>query len=462
MIRIFRQYIPKAFLWLAIAEVTVFILAAYAGREFRFSFYGEDYPFFILLHGLPFTLVMAFAMTAVGLYQRRSQNRGAALVVRIITAFLLGFLALSLIFYVIPDLFLGRGAFGFSLIFAFIGITIVRLVFQRVTDQVNLNRRVLVLGAGVNARRIADLDIDTGISQYQIVGYIPTPGDEVSVKDGLLIKDDRPLMELCQRLTVDEVVVAVDNRRMSLPFGELMNCKMNGIDVVDLTTFFEKEVFLMDLDVLHPNWMIYADGFQAGPVKDILKRVFDILACLFLLFISWPFMLITWAAIKWEDGWEAPIFYRQMRVGHMGKNFGVMKFRSMRIDAEGDGKARWAQKNDDRITRVGRIIRLTRLDELPQIFNVLRGDMSFVGPRPERPEFVKDLEAQIPYYAERHRVKPGITGWAQLCYPYGASVEDARRKLEYDLYYVKNYNLFLDLMILLQTAEVILWRKGAQ
>jgi sugar transferase (PEP-CTERM system associated) len=214
--------------------------------------------------------------------------------------------------------------------------------------------------------------------------------------------------------------------------------------------------------MLHPSWLIYATGFRQDALREGTRRLFDVLASLTLIVVSWPLMLLTALAIKLEDGWQAPVLYRQMRVGLMGRNFSIFKFRSMREDAERDGQARWASTNDHRVTRVGRFIRKARLDELPQIFNVFVGDMSVVGPRPERPEFVSDLSGKIPYYRERHYVRPGITGWAQLCYSYGASEEDATEKLQYDLYYVKNHGLVFDLVILLQTVEVIIFGKGAR
>jgi sugar transferase (PEP-CTERM system associated) len=216
------------------------------------------------------------------------------------------------------------------------------------------------------------------------------------------------------------------------------------------------------LDVLNPSWMIFGDGFRRDPIRLFSERAFDLLASLALLALTWPLMVLTMLAIKLEDGWRAPLLYRQKRIGYESQPFDVLKFRSMSTCAESDGQARWATENDSRVTRVGAIIRKVRIDELPQILNVLAGDMSFVGPRPERPEFVDDLGRKIPYYRERHCVKPGITGWAQLCYPYGSSEHDAAEKLQYDLYYVKNHSLLFDLMILLQTAEVVLWGKGGR
>ena len=236
---------------------------------------------------------------------------------------------------------------------------------------------------------------------------------------------------------------------------------MAGIDICELPTFLERETGKVRLDVLNPSWIIFGEGFRASPLQRVLERGFDVLASLCLLVLASPLMLCAAVAIRIEDGWRAPVLYRQRRVGRFGETFDVLKFRSMSVDAE-KGGAVWAAKDDPRVTRVGAVMRKTRIDELPQLVNVLRGDMSFVGPRPERPEFVAQLEQTIPYYRERHTVKRGITGWAQLCYPYGSTEKDALEKLQYDLYYVKNRSLLFDLAILVQTVEVVVWGKGAR
>jgi sugar transferase (PEP-CTERM system associated) len=282
------------------------------------------------------------------------------------------------------------------------------------------------------------------------------------VEVGKIVRLNGSLVEYTKQNMIDEIVVAVDDRRRRLPLEEILDCKMSGVHICDLATFFERETGKIKLDIINMSWLIFSDGFLVGSGRDIVKRTFDILSSLAVLAVTWPLVIGTALAVWLEARGRGPIFYKQIRTGQNGAPFNVIKFRSMRTDAEKDGVARWATANDNRVTRVGKFIRKTRLDELPQLFNVLRGDMSFVGPRPERPEFVKQLSASIPYYAERHRVKPGVTGWAQVCYPYGASEQDAFEKLQYDLYYVKNFSLFMDLMILLQTAEVVLWGKGAR
>jgi sugar transferase (PEP-CTERM system associated) len=260
---------------------------------------------------------------------------------------------------------------------------------------------------------------------------------------------------------VDEVVVAMDDRRRGFPVHEFLECRMSGIDVVDLPTFPERETGKVRLDVLNPSWIIFAEGFNVSPLQRAVERIFDVVASGLLILVALPFMLLAMLAIKLEDGFNAPVLYRQQRVGRNNEVFNVVKFRSMRIDAESDGQAIWATKNDPRATRVGTLMRKTRIDELPQLFTVLNGHMSFVG-RARAAEFVAQLEQRIPYYRERHWVKPGITGWAQLCYPYGATEQDALEKLQYDLYYVKNRSLLFDFAILVQTVEVVLWGKGAR
>jgi sugar transferase (PEP-CTERM system associated) len=263
-------------------------------------------------------------------------------------------------------------------------------------------------------------------------------------------------------LGVDEIVVAPDCRRGSLPLDELMACRLRGVHVNELNVFLEKQTGCANIDTLSPSWVVFDSGFSRGVVRSASKRAFDIAASLLLLFLALPLMLVTALLIKSESGFGGPIFYMQERVGEGGKTFRVIKFRSMHADAERDGVARWATSGDDRVTRIGRVIRKLRIDELPQVINVLRGEMSFVGPRPERPVFVEQLEREIPHYGLRHAVKPGITGWAQLRYAYGASVRDAEEKLKYDLYYVKNHSLLFDLLVLVQTVEVVLFGKGAR
>ena len=291
---------------------------------------------------------------------------------------------------------------------------------------------------------------------------MPAPGDSIiSHKNGELF-EDKQVLELALDKGADEIVVAMDDRRGNLPIRELLDCKLRGIEVLDLQEFLERESGKIRIDLVRPGWLIFSPGFRVTRVRRFVKRLMDIAVASGILIFAIPVFILAALAIKIEEGLAAPVLYRQTRVGFGERLFELLKFRSMRIDAEENGEAVWAQENDSRVTRVGRWLRKFRIDELPQLLNVLRGEMSIVGPRPERPEFVNDLTKSIPYYSKRHTVKPGLTGWAQLNYPYGASDEDTVAKLQYDLYYVKNQSLFLDLVVILQTIEVVILGKGAR
>jgi len=411
---------------------------------------------------LLFAFLMQMTMVAMGLYSARLRATYAGILMRTATSVCIATAAVALIYYFLPDLFLGRGVMAFSAFGALVAVGSVRLAFSRLADESVFKRRVLVYGSGRQAMSISQLRRRADQRGFTIVGYIRPEGDREMVPAERLLLPEQSLLELARDQSVDEIVVAMDDRRRAFPVQELLECRLGGVDVIDLVSFLERETGKVRLDVLNPSWMIFSDGFRRDPVRLVSERAFDLFASVALLAITWPVMLLAVIAIKLEDGFGAPVLYRQKRVGLESREFHVLKFRSMVIDAEKDGQARWAEKRDTRVTRVGACIRKVRIDELPQIINVLRGDMSFVGPRPERPEFVAELNEKIPYYRERHCVKPGITGWAQLCYPYGSSEHDAAEKLQYDLYYVKNHSLLFDLVILLQTAEVVLWGKGGR
>ncbi len=460
MIRIFKHYIPRSLVFLAIAEFFIFNFAIHWGTSLRFFEDSVAHPS-LYTTGFVFAAVMMSSLTAMGLYQRHLRDGRRGMLMRFGWAFLAAFIIMSLLFYLFPGLFLGRGAFGLAMLLAAVGVAISRLLFFALSDKEALKRRILVVGAGKNAALIErTLKRKTDRRGFTIVGYVALDGEQTAIADSSkLIRHDHLILDIAEQLDVDELVLALTDRRKVFPVNEIFDCKMNGIEVVELISFLERQTGRVFLELLHPSWMIFSDGFSRGPVRRFLKRGFDIGASLGLLILTFPIILLTMAAIKLDDG--GPVFYRQIRVGRNWRLIPVLKFRSMRVDAEKNG-AQYARPDDDRVTRVGRFIRTTRIDELPQLINVLKGEMSFVGPRPERPEFVEIYSKEIPYYAERHRVKPGITGWAQICYPYGSSKRDTIEKLQYDLYYVKNYSLFLDLTILFQTAEVILWGKGAR
>ncbi len=462
MVRVFGHYIPRAILALVFIEFVVLIVAHYLGVSIYFGWQDAEEFYPLLPKSLLYAFVTCAAMTSMGLYSRGFRDGNWGIVVRVFASMAASMLVLVLLFYLIPDLFIGRIVLGWALMISAVAIIAIRLVFSNFFDFERMKSRILIIGTENRAAAISTLlrrkEDQRGIA---IVGYVQL-SHERPVVEAQVIQHDRPLRDLARERRIDVLVMAVDDRRNAFPVQELVECRMLGLEVQDLTNFIERHSRKILLGSLHPSWLIFSEGFRYGMIRDVEKRVFDISASLLLLLFTWPLMLLTLIAILIESGGRGPVFYRQKRVGEHGDLFDVLKFRSMTVDAEADGSPQWASKNDARVTRTGRIIRKFRVDELPQLFNVLRGEMSFVGPRPERPEFVEQLSKKIPYYQERHRVKPGITGWAQICYPYGASEQDAEGKLEYDLYYVKNYSMFLDLIILLQTAQTVLWGRGAR
>ena len=417
----------------------------------------------ILPEAVTFASVMLPSMAAMGLYQARSREEPIGMFARVLAAFALGGILSIVLFYIFPQLYLGRGVFALSLLFSLLAIGTIRPLFFQFVDERSPGMRLLILGAGEKAssiptrmRRRADR---RGI---QIVGFIPAAKEEIRIDESLLLPSPEHLMDLVKEKEIDEIVVAQDERRSNMDMQQLLECKLAGINIIDLPTLFERQTGQVNLNLLTPSWLIFSRRFRLDPLSQMLKRTFDLIVALLICILTSPIMLLTALAIWVESGFKGPILFSQERVGENGNPFKVLKFRSMRTDAEADGKARWATENDDRVTRVGRFIRKVRIDELPQCWNVIKGEMSFVGPRPERPEFVERLKEIIPYYDVRHVVKPGLTGWAQLCYPYGANEKDAAEKLKFDLYYVKHQSLRFDMIILLSTVEVVLFGKGAR
>ena len=466
-VRILGQYIPSSLAVLALIEALLCFLALYAAVCIRFQVgfsglselveeFGPLWP-----RGIAFSVTVVTCLLAFGLYNSRQRTQLSGVLARLMLALLVSSCVFAALFYVFPSRHLFRGVAALAIILAVCGVLTSRLVFARVADEDIFKRRVLAYGAGYSAAAITRLRRSADHHAFTLVGFVQPPGEERAVPRERVLEHEGDLCATCERLGVTEVVVAMDDRRRGFPIPELLDCRLAGVDVTELLTFLERETGKVHLDVLNPSWMIFGQGFRRDPLRLFSSRALDLCASLGVLAVALPAMMLTFVAIKIEDGWGAPAFYRQERVGLGGRVFKVMKFRSMRQDAELNG-AQWAQHADPRVTRVGAIIRKLRIDELPQVFNVLSGNMSFVGPRPERPEFVAQLAERIPYYSQRHCVKPGITGWAQLCYPYGSSESDALEKLQYDLYYIKNNNLLFDLAILIQTAEVVLFGKGAR
>jgi sugar transferase (PEP-CTERM system associated) len=414
----------------------------------------------IVLFGLVIIAVAMFLSTLLGLYQKIHKRAIIDMRTQALLSIYLSFPIAYTIYVLLPLAPASRELAHLSAMSAVFGILVSRISGSNSTTSKVAKRRILVFGTGIKAHEVKRA-LNKSDPSAEIVGFFAGPNENDSIMpDNQIISRGKTLTETALALNVQEIVVALSERRSgAMPLRELLDCKLSGIQVLDLATYFEKTLGQIRLDSLYAGWLIFGDGFNQGRIRSLTKRIFDIVFSLILLAIALPVMLVTALLIILESG--SPVFYRQERVGRFGRLFDVIKFRSMRCDAEKDGKPVWAKSADDRVTRVGRIIRKLRIDELPQLYCVLKGDMSLVGPRPERPFFVDQLTHEIPFYAVRHSVKPGVTGWAQVCYHYGATVEDSAEKLQYDLYYVKNHSLFLDLAVLFETVGVVITGKGA-
>ena len=464
MLRLFSHYIPASLVILLLVEAVVLYFSVYLGIELRFIDSSDKAHSISLLEpvhykALVFSLLMLLSMTAMGLHTRNIVDNFSSMMIRLFLSFGAGFFIVAIIYYIYPQLFLGRGVVGFTFVVSFIGILLTRTIHQNIDNHKMFKRRLLVIGSGAIGKLLENR-IESAYKQgFEIVGFVDSDDGESQVSENLTLIIESTLYDLCLDNDIDEIVLAMDDRRKGFPLSSLLECKMKGIVVRNAIDSLERITGHIELDALHPSTVIFSEGFTNAVSISYAKRLFDIIASLLILIIASPIMILT-ASIIWLSSFgRDPIFYRQVRLGLCDAPFNVLKFRSMTTDAEKNG-AQFAQKNDARVTRLGAFIRKTRIDELPQIINVLKGDMSFIGPRPERPQFVLGFEKTIPHYSLRHTVKPGITGWAQICYPYGETEEDTRKKLQYDLYYIKNYSLFLDMTILFQTVQVVLFGKG--
>ncbi|WCM27654.1 TIGR03013 family PEP-CTERM/XrtA system glycosyltransferase [Sphingomonas sp. QA11] len=462
MIRLFKHYIPNAVLLLGLFDVVLLVVAGELGYSLRIHQIGSLVD--PIENRVPqlftFAASVELAMIAVGVYGASALQSLRFAAARLLVAVSLGVIFLSVLFFLLPTITFWRSNLLYSMGIAIGMLIALRILLGKTLGGQVFKRRIVVLGAGARAVRLKALAATPGAG-FVVVGYVSMSEAARIIPEAIARDAIYNLADHVVLLNASEVVLALEERRNALPLKDLLRIKTTGVHVNEISTFLERETGRVDLQSVNPSWLIFSDGFSSGRMlSSLFKRLFDIAASLVLLILTLPLILITALAIKLES--KGPAFYRQRRVGLYSVGFDVIKLRSMRQDAEVDGKAVWAEKDDPRITRIGRIIRKLRIDELPQTWSVLKGEMSFVGPRPERPQFVEDLEQQLNFYAERHMVKPGITGWAQINYPYGASIDDARQKLEYDLYYAKNYSPFLDVLILLQTIRVVLWPEGAR
>ncbi len=470
MFMVFRHHVSVAAFTAMMADMVLcfvaIVLAAGTLEGARSAYPLQLYQ--VVLTGAQFALIISLMYSFAGLY-RPTPIALPAKLVRTVIALVVGSYLTYLMLLIVAEPEYVKLLIGSALMYSLVGVIFVRsgLYFlHRVASQ----RRVLIVGTGAEAYAVAgDLKALRRVSN-NVIGFYPTsdepaPGQPIAGQSAAgaagpkVFSREATIGELVERHRIDEIIVAErEQRGGGVPMDQLLACRIRGIPVIDLAGFYERAKSEVPIDSLKASWLVYGHGFVQGRARQIAKRAFDIICSAFLLTLASPVMLLTILAIKLDS--PGPIIYRQERVGLGGRIFMCLKFRSMRTDAEKDGVARWAAKNDSRITRIGAFIRKTRIDELPQLLSVLKGEMSLVGPRPERPSFVAQLKEQIPFYDVRHSVKPGVTGWAQVRYSYGASLEDARRKHQFDLYYVKNNSLFLDLLVLIETVSVVLFREG--
>lgn len=460
MIRVFNHYLHRRTLLQIFFDLGLIVFAVVGILLLKVDGAALAVPV-ATTHGLSLAACMFVINSASGFYQpahNRSLNQSVA---RAILALLLALPLAYGIFSFLPSTVSGQDAIKAAAMTLVAGVMVHRVYAAHAASRSRASSQILIFGAGPVAKLVGQTLKDADPHAH-IVGYFPGPNEEVTeVPRGQVLSTNATLIETALKHGVEEIVVALSERRGgSMPLRQLLDCKINGIRVVDIATYFEKTLGQIKVSHVNAGWLIFGDGFNQGAMRTIGKRIFDIICSSLMIVVTAPIMLATCIAIRLES--RGPLLYRQERVGLNGTTFNVVKFRSMRTDAEKDGKPRWASANDDRVTRVGNFIRKVRIDELPQLFNVLSGEMSLVGPRPERPYFVDELTREIPYYAVRHSVKPGVTGWAQVRYQYGSTMEDSIEKLQYDLYYVKNHTLFLDLVVMFETVAVVLTGKGAR
>jgi sugar transferase (PEP-CTERM system associated) len=450
VITLFRHHIPVGASLQLLADGTLYFAATQLAVHVALAPSSGAAAVSVTTAAMVYAVVAVMVGAALGLYRDANNATFAQQIGRASLAVLVSGGAVFVLFGLIPGASPAQSVLGYIVLYALAGVVVSRQLVLTMRRAGVGRRPVLIIGSPDEVRAI-EATLGSTLPKFDVAGvYDPARGT----------MSDTELCDLVRRLRVREVIVAVrDQRGGAVPMKQLLDCRLSGVSIVDRAGFYEREHGQVPVDALKSSWFVYSPGFAQGAVRTHVKRAFDIGCALVLLALALPVMVIAAAAIALESGF--PIIYRQERVGRAGRTFMCLKFRSMRVDAERDGVPRWAAAGDPRATRVGRVLRKTRIDELPQLLNVLRGEMSLVGPRPERPAFVEQLSRSVPYYDVRHSVKPGVTGWAQVRYSYGASVEDATRKLQYDLYYVKNHSLFLDVLILFETVRVVLFGEGA-
>jgi sugar transferase (PEP-CTERM system associated) len=446
---------------LVFGDILIAAGSFYAGIYLRFGGIEESLILYqsLTVRMISFVAVIIICSFFLELFDQMKNTGRKETLLRCLIAGAGSFFVLSSFYYIAPMTKIWRGNLILSIVTCSTLQSFWHITYTSLLHLPAFAKRVLILGIGQKAAHIGSL-ISATNHNYVLAGYINCPSEALAVPEYQIVGDRESIWETARKERVHKIIICLSEKRGVLPLREMMNCKLSGIDVLRAPSFYEEMMGKLFIEDTRPSWFIFSDGFRTTALKRVYKRILDIIMSLIGLTIASPLMMIAGVLIKVNS--PGPVFFKQIRVGERENNFVLYKFRTMHQGAEGEKGAVWAKINDTRVTSVGNVLRITRFDEVPQLYNVLKGDMSIIGPRPERPEFVEKLKEIIPYYSERHCVKPGITGWAQVKYRYGASVEDAVEKLRYDLYYIKHLSLFLDMLIVLETIKVVLFGRGSR
>ncbi len=467
MLRFLKQYYPIRNIVFVIGESSLIVIAICAASLILLQDVDTLAHIDFLLKMMLIGIVCQVCLYFNDLYDLSAIDSYIELSIRLCQSLGMAAIILAIIYMVLPKAIIGKGVFALSTAFAMLFVISWRYGYRLILNRSLFNKKIILLGSGKLAEDITrEIQIrpDCGYTLGVVVqepGQINVTSERFPCLETSILKNDfEGLCELARELGIDKIVVALGEKRGALPIKELLKCRVDGIEVIEGNSFYEMLTGKLIVKEINPSWLIFSNGFKKSFLKRFIKRIIDVVFSLFLLILTSPIFLLVSILIKIDS--KGPVIFSQERVGLGRKPYMVHKFRSMVTDAESKTGPVWAGREDDRITRVGRFIRKCRIDELPQLWNVLKGEMSFVGPRPEREHFVQKLEKIIPYYNERMSVKPGLSGWAQVCYNYGASVEDAIEKLNYELFYIKNMSTLMDIMIILRTVKTVFFGKGAR
>ena len=453
-------------LWLILADAAFLYSGVMLAMYLRLGISGSENELNAKNGWLKIALATAVCLLILyfyDLYDYVVMTNRRELLLRLVQALGIAWVLLALLFYFVPPLLIGRGVSVISVPIVLGLLLGWRISIHLLTGHPDIGEKILVVGTGQTALDTAEAVWERRDAGYRIVGFVSENGAKPKEKLGRseILGRAIDLEGIIRSEKIDRVVIAVRERRGAFPTEALLKMSLAGdVSIEECTSFFERITGKVHVDMLRPSWLIFAGRRRDSPIRAVIREIIHRLLALIGLIFSLPIAILTAIVIKLES--RGPIFYKQERIGRNGRLFNVIKFRSMKTDAEADGMPIWAASNDERTTRVGKIIRKLRIDEIPQFWNIMKGEMNFVGPRPERPHFVKQLATEIPFYEHRHLVAPGLTGWAQIKYPYGASVSDAIQKLQYDLYYIKNQSLALDMMIVFDTVKTVLFGKGGR